>query len=330
MWQDSHVWVPHGCAFESVTRPAAKQCLTKLDGIMLLFGDSEMRGVFCDLDNWLRREVTKGNLPPYRLDNRDSKRMGMSTWDEMVCGFNGNLGKPNKNSACGQGKRVESFLPESRVAKVVSLAPCSKYNREFTLQLNSHTEVGDVAYIETIGLGRTVVRVQEVARAGFRTVNGTAVSAIGIHSCLWDLRAKQGATSIHKMWDQIGHALRHFEGTVFLLGCPPLHNIEGTSIMKSEVVRGIQSAHYRLAANHSSTRWHVFDLMATGMARPERSLDATHMYARKCTGSPGWQNRVCSKGSRDINGCCLPADAFPFSVSFTWVQMMLHLLCAQR
>ena len=331
MWQDSHVWAPHGCAFQSYTRAAAKQCLARLDGMLLLFGDSEMRGLFCDLDNWLRRQLTKGSLPPYHLNNVDSARMGRSTWDELVCGFNGNLGHSNQLSACALGPRVQSYVPESLLAEVVTPGACSKHRREFAFRLHGdHPEVG---YVETIGLARTVIRVKELAKAGFRTVNGTVVRAIALHSCLWDMRAKNGVGSIHSMWDEIGRLLREFEGTVFLLGCPPVHNMgDLRGGLNGEVARAIQRAHYRLEANLSKPglKFHVVDLVATGMARPDRSLDSFHMYARKCTGSPGWQQRVCVSGARDVNGCCLPADSMPFTVSFTWVQMMLNLLCLQR
>ena len=43
-------------------------------------------------------------------------------------------------------------------------------------------------------------------------------------------------------------------------------------------------------------------------------------------GAPNWETHVCSNGTLDVRGCCLPVDSFPLLVSFTWVQMLFNVL----
>jgi len=51
---------------------------------ILLVGDSLVRGIFCDLDNWWRRKLNPAQLPLYTFDGLDRS----SSWDGKVCGFN--------------------------------------------------------------------------------------------------------------------------------------------------------------------------------------------------------------------------------------------------
>lgn len=336
-WRDTHVWAPHGCSHESFSRSAAIQCVSEI-GTMLLFGDSMMRGIFCDLDNWLRLRLRKDSLPPYVMD----LPLGNSSWDEKVCGFNGKTRLPGAtNGECTGHARSESFLPERLSSELISNGSCSKHRREFKMSLRnavdgnsvSGAESATIGYVEALGLHDLVPKVGLLVQLGFKTVDGSPVRAIAIHSCLWDYRARRSPEAVKKFWKTLQRLLRDFEGTVVLLPCPSLHKLEDIFGVSSNVsIHGSMHAQMMNAvANHSldtKARWHVLDMMSMGMARPDRTLDAQHMFPRKCTGAPGWQGRLCAAGTRDVRSCCLPADSFPNSVSFSVVLVMLNLFCA--
>jgi hypothetical protein len=100
------------------------------------------------------------------------------------------------------------------------------------------------------------------------------------------------------------------------------------TVLTSETVVQIQEAIYRLAANHSSAgAWHVLDHMTPGMARPDRTVDSFHFFARKCAGTPNAIKVASQLGRRDVSGCCLPADIAPMPISLTSTMRLLHLFC---
>ena len=322
LWRDSHVWTPNDCAYKSFSRRAATRCLSDLGGMLLLLGDSEMRGVFVDMDNWLHRKLER--LPPYTLN---AKKAGWSSWDGLVSGFN-----PKGNvSACNRPIKwaaSTSFFPEDRAAEVLTRGDCSTKHREFALKLDGDASVG---YVEALGLQGILKQVERLAELGFRTVDGKPVRSLAMHSCLWDLRYKRTAKNAAAHWDWISNALKDFEGQVVLLTCPPQHHDVSRELramfsprFSRGLMVGMHESLYRMEQNH--TRWHVLDITSPGMARPDRTLDGQHYFMRKCVGAPNWETHVCSNGTLDVRGCCLPVDSFPLPVSFTWVQMLFNVL----
>ena len=298
--------------------------MTDLGGMLLLMGDSHVRGQFCHLDDWLRRELQLGSLPPYAL----AIPAGNSSWDGLACGFNG---AASTSFACQIG--ISAF-PEDLAAEVLTRpTPCRVGRREFALPLTDVGRVAAAGYVESHGVRDLLAQVQRLASSGFSTLSGTAVSAVALHSCLHDLRDRSlSPASLASTWDAIGDALRGFEGTVVLLTCPAKHNIGDVPVILGPFYRSIHEALYRLEAQRrgaARARWHVLDIFTPAMARPERTPDSFHFFARKCYGTPKWAANFCMPGTRDVRGCCLAADVAPMPVVFGVTQMLLNLVCAR-
>ena len=76
------VWLPRGCVYPFLTR---EQLYVGPPVEVIVIGDSLMRGIFCDLQNWLwRKHYPSALVGTLQL----LEGYQATTWDAAVCGFN--------------------------------------------------------------------------------------------------------------------------------------------------------------------------------------------------------------------------------------------------
>lgn len=282
---------------------------------IVLIGDSMMRGIFCDLVNWWYFK-----LDPHRLLHEDyllNRTTLNSSLDGRVCGF---------NVPAGPGAIRTMTPPLEMLVTLEELGPTwDKAFRNRTepfawlLELPHNTRVVLLIALGAKSVGSTL---QVLAADGWALLGG-AVRGVAMVACHWDLWyvVKKRTEEVKGWWLAIKAALEGFAGRVVLASCSAKHNMNDLASFQSEfggLERVIRDAGL-------PPTWHRLDLFSSSLARPDRTSDSFHFFARKCGVSP--QHHVCELGRRNVDRCCLPPNAMPFPVSSTWTAMLLNLFC---
>ena len=275
---------------------------------ILFVGDSLVRGIFCDLDNWWRRKLNPAQLPLYTFDGLNRS----SSWDGKVCGFN-----PPPNAADISPEDLRATQDLEPAWRQLVLRDQWNPPRIYV----SNRQLLRLVYVETTGMQLTVAALRALRDSEFR-VQGAQVHAIYLASCHWDIgRYKKPQPVLRELWLNASRELATYGGEVVVGTCTAKHGPGDLDVMLGGVYKGVEDA-IRLAAPMG---WRRLDLFSSSVGRPDRSQDSFHFSWRKCGISP--QHKTCPLGQRDVTGCCLRPDSFAQPVSPTWAAMLLNTLC---